>query len=503
MIAVICRQFCAFYRPGREEAEKCLAFSVAAQVLRRRPELLPALSALPQPGGVAVEAAARVLCPRCVFRRHGCDFARGETGASPCGGLTALAALLMDGELSPPDLEELFQETLAGAYLRLAEHVSLKRLEEPCLYDRLADELYEVNEEAFAFLARLDGTTPGLAREADPEFLDYLLAESLVALCAGPAPRPLRWRQAPRPSLRYLELMLTDRCNLRCRHCYLGDAGATDLPLAEVRGVLREFADLQGLRVLLSGGEPLLYSHWRELNLSLPEYEIRAVLLTNGTLLSAQVVQELRVQEVQVSLDGLAEGHDFLRGRGTWERAVAGLKRVQDRGLAVSVATMIHTGNLHELPEMREWLRGLGVREWHLDVPCARGRLAGHPELVVPPQLAAPYLDLAFGEAAHGAAPGWTCGRHLCAVLPDGRVAKCGLYAHRPLGHLREGLETCWLRLHHHPVTDLECASCEFVADCRGGCRFRAGEGLGPDPVMCARFGVNPAQWGKRHAQDL
>jgi radical SAM protein with 4Fe4S-binding SPASM domain len=81
----------------------------------------------------------------------------------------------------------------------------------------------------------------------------------------------------------------------------------------------------------------------------------------------------------------------------------------------------------------------------------------------------------------------------LAAVFPTGEVAKCGLYAHRPLGRLEEGLETCWLRLTHHRVSDLTCAACEQVEECRGGCRFRAGEGLGPDPVMCARFGVDPA----------
>ncbi|MEJ5329653.1 MAG: radical SAM protein [Desulfobaccales bacterium] len=500
----ICRHYCAFYRPERDEAEKCLGWVVAAHLLQESSELAAALEgAAPKPGSEAMAAVAQALCQYCAFRQHGCDFARGEAGAPPCGGGLALAGLLVQGRLSAASLEELFRDTLKHAYLRLAEHVSLKRLEVPCLYDRLADELYEVNEEAFAFLSRCDGTTPGLATEADPEFLDYLLKESLLALCLEPAPRVLRWRPAPVPSLRYLELMLTDRCNLRCAHCYLGDAGATDLPLAEARAALREFTDLQGLRVLLSGGEPLLYSQWQELNGSLPDYEIRAVLLTNGTLLSPERVRELRVQEVQVSLDGLMEGHDRLRGAGTWKRAVEGLKRAQDRGLAVSVATMVHPGNLHELDEMGRWLRELGVREWSLDVPCVSGRLSKHPDLWVPPELAAPYLDLAFGEAAHGAAPGWTCGRHLCAVLPDGRVAKCGLYAHRPLGHLREGLETCWRRLVHHPITDLVCAACGYVAECRGGCRFRAGEGLGPDPVMCARFGVNPASVGRKNEKDL
>ena len=107
------------------------------------------------------------------------------------------------------------------------------------------------------------------------------------------------------PSLRYLELMLTESCNLRCRHCYLGEAGEQELPLAAVVQTLTEFQEMQGLRVLLSGGEPLLYSRWQELNERLPEFELRLVLLSNGLLLTDALIQGLNVHEVQLSLDGL------------------------------------------------------------------------------------------------------------------------------------------------------------------------------------------------------
>ena len=103
-------------------------------------------------------------------------------------------------------------------------------------------------------MARCDGTTPGLAAAADREFLDFLLAESLMACAASPSPRLLNWRRSPVPSLRYLELMLTERCNLRCRHCYLGEVGDQELPLAAVVQTLEEFQKMQGLRVLLSWG---------------------------------------------------------------------------------------------------------------------------------------------------------------------------------------------------------------------------------------------------------
>jgi len=153
---------------------------------------------------------------------------------------------------------------------------------------------------------------------------------------------------------------------------------------------------------------------------------------------------------------------------------------------------MIHRGNLGELEEMQDWLRHLGIREWNLDMPCISGRLNENRDLWLAPEEGAPYLEFGFGGSDHGSTGDYACGRHLAAVLANGTVAKCGLYGDTPLGRLEEGLENCWLRLPHHRLSELECASCVQLADCRGGCRFRAGCSLAPDPVMCARYGIDP-----------
>lgn len=500
---VICYKFCSYYQPQKDEAEKCLGYELLAAWSGWEPKLASVLAAAvfaefssPHPDLFSSKGEgklSRAICSRCVFQRHGCDFAAQlDVAAVPCGGVRALAQLLRAGVVSGEELEMAWEHFLMTGYLRLAEHISLRYLETPHLYDRQADELYEVNEEGFNWLSRCDGTAPGLAALADREFLDFLLAESLLACLESPYSRLLSWRRSPVPSWRYLELMLTERCNLRCRHCYLGEAGEQELPLPDVLNLLKEFQEMQGLRVLLSGGEPLLYSRWQELNERLPELELRLVLLSNGLLLTDAVIRELNVQEVQLSLDGLEAGHELIRGQGTWARTVARLEALQVAGIDVSVATMIHRGNVDELEKMSRWLQELGIREWNLDLPCVGGRLAQNQDVCLDPQEGAKYLALGFGGSDHGATGDYACGRHLAAVLPNGCVAKCGLYGDRPLGRLEEGLENCWLRLPHLHLSELECAPCAYVHDCRGGCRFRAGSGLAPDPVMCARFGVDP-----------
>lgn len=490
----ICRKFCSYYHQEKDEAEKCLAYELLAVWCSRKPNLTQALAGAPppEPPFLGSDPVREIICSRCPFQSHGCDFAAAPEGVPPCGGFQALLWLLQAEVINEMELTNAWDQFLLTGYLRLAEHVSLRYLESPHLYDRLADELYEVNEAGFAWLSRCDGTTPELAALADRDFLDFLLAQSLLAVAASPCSRLLTWRRSPLPSLRYLELLLTQRCNLHCRHCYLGEAGDQDLPLKAALQALKEFRDIQGLRVLLSGGEPLLYSHWQELNQRLPEFDLRLVLLSNGLLLSDQVIKSLKVHEVQLSLDGLAAGHELLRGKGTWAKTVGRLAALQEAGLEVSVATMIHRGNLAELAPMQQWLLEVGVREWNLDIPCSSGRLAQNQDLCPDLSEAAPYLALGFGGSDHGATGNFACGRHLAAVLPDGSLAKCGLYGESPLGRLEEGLENCWLRLEHLQLSELECAPCSFVHDCRGGCRFRAASRLAPDPVMCARYGVDP-----------
>ena len=83
------------------------------------------------------------------------------------------------------------------------------------------------------------------------------------------------------PSLRYLELQLTSRCNLTCKHCYLGETTPLDLPAETILRICKEFERMQGLRLLLSGGEPMLHNDFWTLNDALSDFGLRSVLLSN------------------------------------------------------------------------------------------------------------------------------------------------------------------------------------------------------------------------------
>jgi radical SAM protein with 4Fe4S-binding SPASM domain len=367
----------------------------------------------------------------------------------------------------------------------LSRNAVLKWLETPGVYHIQSDELYEADLPAFNLLKKC-ALKEGCVVD-DREFLEFCITEDLLTdrYITG---KKIPARQSAEPSLRYLELQINRACNLRCRHCYLGDKDARELEVGMAGEILREFERMQGLRVLITGGEPLLHSHFETLNAMLPEFEFRKVLFTNGTLVTRSLLKRLKIDEIQVSIDGLEDSHDFLRGKGSFLRAMTGIRNSLDAGFPVSISTMVHSGNLNDFEEMERMVKSMGIKDWTVDVPCLSGCLLGDQEILPPPDVAAKYMNLGFGEGLHGGGEGYACGMHLMCVMPDGRAAKCGFFSDDTVGHAAQGLEACWKRIRHIGLSELKC-DCEFIKQCRGGCRYRAAvmeDIFSKDPYRCA-----------------
>ncbi|HLE18799.1 MAG TPA: radical SAM protein [Syntrophales bacterium] len=378
-----------------------------------------------------------------------------------------------------------------SSYLRLPSKVVLKILEEPFIYHIGRDELYEIDERAKDFLSRCDGRSRGEELTSDLEFVKYCLEEELLELLPQPDPIKVAVNEAVIPSLRYLELQLLQQCNLKCLHCYLSPQNNGDLPLSDALNISREFSDMGGLRLMISGGEPLLYKNLQTFIAQTANLPLRRVLLSNGTLINSDNICWLKVEEIQFSLDGWTKGHDMLRGAGAFDRTMKGIISAKEAGIAVSFATMIHRGNLGEFDRMGDFIEQIGALEWGIDLPVTAGFLENHRHLLVQYDEAAPLLSYAFGGGYHGSSEGYACGRHLLTVMPNGQAVKCGFYMDKPLGDATLSLKDCWLKLEHIPLSRLECEGCPAIEDCTGGCRFRASHPLAPDPFMCALYGIS------------
>ncbi|OGW41200.1 MAG: hypothetical protein A2Y97_11415 [Nitrospirae bacterium RBG_13_39_12] len=371
----------------------------------------------------------------------------------------------------------------------LSREAVLKSLEKPSVYHIKKDDLYELDRNSFEFLNNCANETG--CKNEDTEFTDYCLKEGILDRNKVLVKRP-GIKKSPEPSLRYLELQITNKCNLKCKHCYIVNKGVSELSINQIKSVLKEFEEMQGLRLLITGGEPLIHSRFKAINEILPEFFVRKVLFTNGLLLGKKVLKKLNVDEIQISIDGLMKAHDSLRGKGTFGLAIKAVERAIDYGFEVSVSTMIHAKNLEDFDEMDKLFKVIGIKDWTVDVPCIAGRLEKNIEFQIGPEQCGEYLRYGYGNGLHTGASGFACGLHLMSVMADGRVSKCTFYSDDPFGRIEDGLEKCWLRIKHVRLDDLKC-DCEYVELCRGGCRYRAqllGDKYGKDLYRCKFYGI-------------
>jgi radical SAM protein with 4Fe4S-binding SPASM domain len=371
----------------------------------------------------------------------------------------------------------------------LAQDVVLKWLETPSVYHMKNDDLYELDDNSFAFLRKC--TSDRGCDADDSEFIDYCLREGILTKDKVSMKRPPLIK-SPDPSLRYLELQITNKCNLKCKHCFIGDNSSSELSVSQIRNILKELEEMQGLRVLITGGEPLTHSRFKGINDMLPEFFLRKVLFTNGLLLNKKLLEKLNVDEIQVSIDGLENAHDSLRGKGTFRSAIKAVSRALDSNFEVSISTMVHPGNLEDFDKMERLFKDIGIKDWTVDVPCITGRLEENSKFQIDPQTGGKYLGYGYGEGLHSGATGFACGLHLMAVTADGRISKCTFYYDRPVGSIKDGLRKCWQRIRPIRLDELKC-DCNYIELCRGGCRYRAmllGDPFGRDLYKCNLYDI-------------
>lgn len=181
-------------------------------------------------------------------------------------------------------------------------------------------------------------------------------------------------------------IKIGDRCNQACRFCHRGASAHGDVPRARVEALIDRAAALAHRAVVLSGGEPTLRPE-------LPTWAARAAarglefgLVTNGAALDAGLVRALvrhGLRYAHVSLHGgSAEVHDGLARARSFDRALAGLRALDGRGVEVWVNCVVTRPNLDGLRDVAAAvapLRDAGLKYSFVD---PRGAAAREVELV-------------------------------------------------------------------------------------------------------------------------
>lgn len=146
------------------------------------------------------------------------------------------------------------------------------------------------------------------------------------------------------------------RCNLRCVHCYAHSRDQEytgELTHDEGLRLIDDLARFGAPVVLFSGGEPLVHPRILELIAHARDRGMRAVLSTNGTLITRDVAAELKkfgLSYVGVSLDGLEETNDRFRGvKGAFAKALAGIRNCIAAEIKVGLRFTINRRNAQDI----------------------------------------------------------------------------------------------------------------------------------------------------------
>ncbi|MHB9130845.1 MAG: 12,18-didecarboxysiroheme deacetylase [Armatimonadota bacterium] len=146
------------------------------------------------------------------------------------------------------------------------------------------------------------------------------------------------------------------RCNLRCVHCYAhsrDEEYTNELTHEEGLKLIDDLAAFGAPVLLFSGGEPLMRPDITELIKYARERGMRAVISTNGTLITPELAAKLKefgLSYVGISLDGLEEINDKFRGvKGAFNMAMEGIHNCMEAGIKVGLRFTMNKRNVQDL----------------------------------------------------------------------------------------------------------------------------------------------------------
>ena len=161
---------------------------------------------------------------------------------------------------------------------------------------------------------------------------------------------------------------VTRACNLECIHCYahaLERSREREIDTRQALALIDDLAQFGVPVILFSGGEPLMRRDLIELASYAVQKGMRAVISTNGTLITkdmAKKLKEVGLSYVGVSVDGLEEIHDRFRGKkGAFRDAIAGIRNSQEAGLKVGLRFTINRLNINEINGIFDLLEGENI----------------------------------------------------------------------------------------------------------------------------------------------
>ncbi|OPX97576.1 MAG: Antilisterial bacteriocin subtilosin biosynthesis protein AlbA [Syntrophorhabdus sp. PtaB.Bin006] len=313
----------------------------------------------------------------------------------------------------------------------------------------------------------------------------------------------------------FIQWHLTERCNLRCRHCYQTERRTEEMTLGEITGVVGDVSDLLkswsdayditfAPSVNVTGGEPFLRHDLFHILEAIGRKGFAIYVLSNGVLIDrgrAHDLSRCAVKGVQVSLEGPEPIHDTIRGKGAFAGALKGVECLIDAGLKVTLNVTLSALNADYVTDIVQVASAVGAQRLGFSRLVPSGRASGlAPNTLSAARVKETYetifsldgmgVEIVTGDPVasqlktpQGEGNGGSFLKGGCAAgfsgltfLPDGTITPCRRMG-IPIGNvLRDSLREVWATspiletLRTRDAYKGKCRSCRRWSVCRG-CR--------------------------------
>jgi len=168
----------------------------------------------------------------------------------------------------------------------------------------------------------------------------------------------------------------TLECNLRCTHCgsAAGAPRKNELTTKESFDLCEQLADLGCADVSLMGGESFLRTDCFTVARSVKDLGMNVCFVSNGTMMDRYIdkVRRIEPKVVGISLDGMKENHEQIRGRGTWDKTVSAINLLRENNIQTTAITTVSKINFKDLPKLKDIIFGKGVN-WQIQIAMPFG----------------------------------------------------------------------------------------------------------------------------------
>jgi len=301
----------------------------------------------------------------------------------------------------------------------------------------------------------------------------------------------------------FVQLVITHKCNYCCEHCgtSAGKPLKNELNTEEILNLFKEMGNMGVKYISVTGGEPLMRTDLFDILHFAKKQGMKVGFVTHGGLVdkNKKKVRTLKPYSMMISIDGLKETHNALRGNNAnFDQSLEAMKFFKEIKVPRrSISTTVNKRNFNELSELKKIVFNSGANHWRINIAIPEGRAKNKNWM---------YLDdnqilelfkfikenrkkfkIEICEGA-GYLGNWDtklkdtpfycgCGWNTCTIMADGTVMGCPIFENQKEhseGNIRDSSfkeiwENKFERFRNLQLPD-DCNSCKHLNACRGGC---------------------------------